>query len=74
MDQATEEDDDATEEVPAEEVAEEASAEEVAEEEVAEEDTDSATELTEDTATVAEETTDEVIAVCLLYTSDAADE
>ena len=63
VDQTTEEDDDATEEVAAEEVAEEASAEEVAEEEVAEEDTDSAAELTEDTATVAEETTDEVIAV-----------
>ena len=40
VDQTTEEDDDATEEVAAEEVAEEASAEEVAEEEVAEEDTD----------------------------------
>ena len=63
VDQTTEEDDDATEEVAAEEVAEEASAEEVAEEEVAEEDTDSAAELTEGTATVAEETTDEVIAV-----------
>ena len=66
VDQATEEDDDATEEMPAEEVAEEAAAEEVAEEEVAEEDTASVADLEALLSLVGkadEETADEVIAV-----------